>query len=166
MLRPHMHSTALILTFGALGTILSLAGMAATAPPSDSRGDPTTTTPAESAAQIAELQKQLVELKAEIRGLQQPRVVAAGTITAHIQKRSHIELPEAVARKLGNDDYIVIATTRAPTSGLPVFAPFWKAAKNGFDLWLVDLTLLPNSTAEYWGTRNRTFMVDWIVIKK
>ena len=132
----------------------------------DARADPKTTAPTDAAGQIAELQKQLAELKAEVRGLQQPRIVAAGTTTAHIQKRSRIELPDAAAKKLGDDDYVVIATTRAPTSGLPVFAPFWKPAKNGFDLWMVDLTLLPNSTAEYWGTRNRTFVVDWIVVKK
>jgi hypothetical protein len=162
MLESRIFSTLVPLAFVGLVAILSLAGVAAGAPPAE----PKTTSLADTVAQIAELQKQLAELKSEVKGRRQPRIVAAGTTTAHIEKRSRIELPDAVAKKLGDADYIVIATTRAPTSGLPVFAPFWEAAKNGFDLWLVDLTLPPNSRAEYWGTRNRTFVVDWIVVRK
>ena len=120
------------------------------------------------AEQIKELRKQVVELKST---LQKPRIIAAGTATLQLGAEQNnktnvrIKLNDDIAAKIG-DDYIVLLTNRFPTGGFPFFVPYWKQAKDGFDITIVDVNLPPNSTSSYLYNRNRTFLIDWIVVKK
>jgi hypothetical protein len=97
--------------------------------------------------------------------LEAPRILAAGTTTANIEKSVRVKLKNDVSKQLG-EHAIVLLTTRAPVDGLPVFVPFWKSARDGFDITLGDTTLPANTTRIYLGTKNREFTVDWIVVKK
>ena len=76
-----------------------------------------------------------------------------------------VQLKADVAARLG-DDYIVLLTNRFPTGGYPFFAPYWKRAKDGFDITLVDVTLAPESVVSYAFNKNKTYLIDWIVVQK
>lgn len=123
------------------------------------------------AVQVKELQKQVAELQARAGALPTPRIVAAGTATFQLGKvqdnATNVRVPLSgdIAARLG-EDYIVLLTNRFPTGGFPFFAPYWKRAKDGFDITLVDVTLGPNSTVSNLYNRNKTFLIDWIVVKK
>jgi uncharacterized protein (TIGR03000 family) len=144
-----------------LGTISHVA-----AAPEGKAEDPARTPPAgvaTLAAQVAELQKQV----AELRGLQTPRIVAAGTATyrrPELQDNTtiaRVKLNADVAAKLGKD-YIVLLTNRYPTGGYPYFSVYWKPSKDGFDISLVDIEL-NGSTASY-SNKNKIYLIDWIVV--
>jgi hypothetical protein len=100
-----------------------------------------------------------------------PRIVAAGTAKFLMGAQqdnatfTHVKLAADVAAKLG-DDYIVMVSSRFPNGGYPFFTPLWKPAKEGFDVTMVDVTLGPNSTESLAFNPNKTFLVDWIVVKK
>jgi hypothetical protein len=123
------------------------------------------------AVQVKELQQQINELKAQVRAMQLPSIVSAGTATflmGAVQDNvtnARVKLSADVAARLG-DDYIVLLTNRYPTGGYPFFVPYWKRAKEGFDITLIDVNLPPNSTSTYLYNKNRTFLIDWIVVKK
>jgi hypothetical protein len=112
------------------------------------------------AAQVKDLQRQLAET---------PRIVAAGTATwklGKVQNNStnvRVQLKNEIASKLG-EDYIVLLTNRY--SGYPYYSPYWKKANDGFDITLVDPALAPDGTVSYIINVNRTFLIDWIVVKK
>jgi hypothetical protein len=108
---------------------------------------------------------QLTDLQSRVREEHKARILAAGTTIANIEKSVRVKLNGDMAKQLG-EDAVVVLTTRAPVDGLPIFVPFWKPAKDGFDITLGVTTLRPNARAEYWGTKNRTFTIDWIVVKK
>ncbi len=118
------------------------------------------------AGQIKDLQKQVAELQAR---LGEPRIVAAGTATwtcPRILKNetsTRVKLPAEVVAGLGKN-YIVLLTNRFP-GGYPYFDPVWQTAADGFDITLIDTTLSETMSASY-GNRNRTYLVDWIVVKK
>jgi len=123
-------------------------------------GDQKTTDVENLAAQIRDLRKQLTE---------RPHIVAAGTATWQLGKVQNnstsvrVQLKDEIASRLG-EDYIVVLTNRY--SGYPFYSPYWKKAKDGFDITLVDPALAPNGTVSYIFNINRTFLVDWIVVKK
>ena len=123
-------------------------------------GDQKTTEVENLAAQIRDLKKQMMET---------PRIIAAGTATwqlGNAQNNStsvRVHLKDEIASKIG-EDYIVLLTNRY--SGYPFYSPYWKKAKDGFDITLVDTALAPNGTVSYIINVNRTFLVDWIVVKK
>jgi hypothetical protein len=108
-----------------------------------------------------DLQKKLAE--------HTPRIVAAGTATWQLGQAQNnatsvrVQLKDEIASKLG-DDYIVILTGRY--SGYPFYVPYWKKARDGFDITLVDPTLAPNGSVSYIINVNRNFPVDWVVVKK
>ena len=112
------------------------------------------------AAQIRDLKKQMMET---------PHIVAAGTATWQLGKGQdnstsvRVQLKDEIASKIG-EDFIVLLTNRY--SGYPFYSPYWKKAKDGFDITLVDTALAPNGTVSYIINVNRTFLVDWIVVKK
>ena len=118
------------------------------------------------AQQIKELQKQLADLKAHVG---EPCIVAAGTATwtcpatQRNDTSTRVKLPRDVVVGLGKD-YIVLLTNRFP-GGYPYFDPYWKLAPDGFDITLVDSTVSETMASSY-GNRNRTYLVDWIVVKK
>lgn len=99
-----------------------------------------------------------------------PTIVAAGTATFQMRAQqdnatfTHVKLADDIAAGLGNE-YIVLLTARFPKGGFPFFAPYWKPAKDGFDVTLVDASLGSGSTASY-DNANHTFPIDWIVVKK
>jgi hypothetical protein len=113
------------------------------------------------AAQVKELQKQIAE--------QSPRIVAAGTATWKLGKAQNhttsvrVQLKDEVASRLG-DDYLVILTSRH--TGYPFYSAYWKKAKDGFDIILVDPTVAPGGSVSYIFNVNNDFPVDWIVVKK
>jgi hypothetical protein len=117
--------------------------------------------------QVVELQKQVVELQKQV-GEQKPRIVAAGTASwkcPDLQKNSlstRVKLPGDIVAGIGKD-YIVLLTNRLP-GGFPYFVPHWKPAPDGFDITPVDTTVTETSPAGY-GV-NRTYLVDWVVVKK
>jgi hypothetical protein len=123
------------------------------------------------AGQVKELQNQVAKFQGQVSDMQTPRIVAAGTATFTLgavqdnATNARVPLKGDVAAKLG-DEYIVLLTTRFPTGGYPFFVPYWKRAKDGFDVTLVDVNLGPNSTASYESNRNKTYLIDWIVVKK
>src|SRR5262249_14679220 len=108
------------------------------------------------------------ELQMEV--LQKPRVVAAGTATferarAHDNTASvRVKLDDDIAARIGSE-YIVLLTNRYPTGGFPYFVPYWKPARDGFDISLVDVSLANGSTTIY-ANRNRTYLIDWVVLRK
>ncbi len=115
--------------------------------------------------QVKALQKQVSALQARLDG---PRVVAAGTATwtrPASQKNdtsTRVKLPAEVVAALGKD-YIVLLTSRLP-SGDPYFVPHWKAAPDGFDITPVDTAVTATTPASY--AVRRTYLIDWIVVKK
>jgi hypothetical protein len=124
-------------------------------------GDERTADAVELAAQVRDLQKQLAE---------SCRIVAAGTATWRLGKAQNnstsvrVQLKdEEIASRLG-EDYIVLLTNRY--SGYPFYVPYWKKAGDGFDITLVDPTLAPEGSVSDIFNVNRTFLVDWIVVKK
>lgn len=120
---------------------------------------------------LKELQKQVADLEARVSQMQTPRIIAAGTATFHlgpIQDNAtnvRVKLAPDVVARLGTD-YIVLLTNRFPAGGYPFFDPYWKLAKDGFDITLVDTALGPDSTASYETNKNRAFLIDWIVVRK
>jgi hypothetical protein len=116
--------------------------------------------------QVEELQKQVEELRAASA----PRIIAAGTATfvrpetQDNTAKTHVKLNAEIASKLG-EDYLVLLTNRYPTGGYPYFSVYWKLAKDGFDIYLVDSTLNWGTTASY-TNNNRTYLIDWVVVKK
>ena len=118
--------------------------------------------------QLSELQKQLSELQKQVAGLQNPRIVAAGTATWKCpddqtnKLSTRVKLPRDVAVGLGKD-YIVLLTNRLP-GGYPYFVPHWKVAPGGFDITPVDTTIADGNSAGY--AVNRTYLIDWVVVKK
>ena len=78
---------------------------------------------------------------------------------------THVKLAADVAAGLG-DDYIVLISSRFPASGYPFFTPLWKPAKDGFDVTMVDPALGPGATESFAFDANKTFLIDWIVVKK
>ncbi len=178
MNRRRIISTLILTTaFGVLFLIPlpCMNGVATSAPPSSgSQADSTKAlqfTVDAQAQQLKELQKQVADLQARVSQLESPRIIAAGTATFHLgavqdnATNARVKLNPDVVARLGSD-YIVLLTNRYPTGGYPFFDPYWKLAKDGFDVTLVDTTPGPNSTSSYEYNKNRTFLIDWIVVKK
>jgi hypothetical protein len=136
----------------------------ATSSPSQ-KGDPNTL-----AGQFQELQKQVADLQKLVTELQKTRIVASGTTTFKLAgdqdnaTNIRVMLNEEIAKRIG-EDYIVLLTQRFPAGGYPFFVPLWKRASDGFDITLVDVALGPNETASY-ANKNKSYLVDWIVVKK
>jgi hypothetical protein len=175
VLSPRITTRALALLF--LVTLTCLDGVATSAveagPDSGDKTDSAKLPPADAntlAAQVKELQKLVAELQTRVSELQKPRIVAAGTATFNLgaeqdnATRVRVQLNGDVAARLG-EDYVVLLTTRFPTGGYPFFVPYWKRARDGFDVTLVDVTLGPDSTSSY-ANRNKTYLIDWVVVKK
>jgi hypothetical protein len=122
------------------------------------------------AEQVKVLQKQIAELQARLNEMQKVRILAAGTATwtrpQSLENKTsvRVKLPADVTAQLGKD-YIVLLTNRFPTGGYPYFAPFWKAAPDGFDITLVDPSL-GNGDAAGYDNPNKTYLIDWVVVKK
>jgi len=118
--------------------------------------------------QVKELQKQLSDSQKLVAELQKPRIVAAGTATWKCpddqtnQLSTRVTLPRDVVLGLGKD-YIVLLTNRLP-GGFPYFVPHWKVAPDGFDITPVDTTIADGNSAGY--AVNRTYLIDWAVVKK
>ena len=157
-------------------TMLPCMNSVATSAPPNSGSQADSTKPLQAAVdaqarQLKELQKQVADLQARMGQMQTPRIVAAGTATFHLgavqdnATNVRVKLDSGVAARLGSD-YIVLLTNRFPTGGYPFFDPYWKLAKDGFDVTLVNTALGPNSTSSYEYNKNRTFLIDWIVVKK
>jgi hypothetical protein len=149
-----------------------MSGVAATAAPNaGNQPDSDKALPADAQTQLKDLQKLVADLQARMSQLESPRIIAAGTATFHLgvvqdnATNARVKLNPDVVARLGSD-YIVLLTNRYPTGGYPFFDPYWKLAKDGFDITLVDTTLGPNSTSSYESNKNRTFLIDWIVVKK
>ncbi|MFT3883229.1 MAG: hypothetical protein QM703_26700 [Gemmatales bacterium] len=123
------------------------------------------------ADQVRELQQQVAALKTQVVSLATPRIIAAGTATftlGAVQDNAtnvRVKLSAEVTAKLG-DDYIVLLTHRFPTGGYPFFVPYWKKAPDGFDATLIDVSIGPNSSSSYMYNKNKTFLIDWVVVKK
>jgi hypothetical protein len=121
--------------------------------------------------QLKELQKQLAELKKQVSELQKTRVVAAGTATwerPRIQANrtsTRVKLGPAITAQLGKD-YIVLLTNRFPAGGYPWFDCYWKAAADGFDITLVDPTIVGGLQTASYENRNTSYLIDWVVVKK
>jgi TolA-binding protein len=175
ILSLRLATTAVALLF--LMMLSCMDGVATSAPELNSNPDnekdsakPPSPDVAPPAGQIKDLQKQVAELQTRVNELQKPRIIAAGTATFNLGEeqdnatRTRVQLSGEVATRLG-DDYIVLLTTRFPAGGYPFFVPYWKRAKDGFDVTLVDVTLGPNATASY-ANRNKAYLIDWIVVKK
>jgi hypothetical protein len=177
MSRTHTLSPRLIAMAAALVVIVALSckeGMrtSAAAPNIHAEVDKDPATPpiesASVAEQMKELKKQVTELQSRLNELQKQRIVAAGTATFNLGAEqdnatfTRVPLTADVAKRLG-DDYIVLLTARFPVGGYPFFVPYWKRARDGFDVTLVDVALGPNSTASY-GNRNKAYLIDWIVV--
>jgi len=176
MIRQRLISALAVTMVIALLLLVSLPCMNSVAtsaqPNAGSQVDPTKAGPADvQARQLNDLQKQVVDLQARMSQLEIPRIIAAGTATFHLgavqdnSTNTRVKLAADVVAQLGKD-YIVLLTNRYPTGGYPFFDPYWKLAKDGFDITLVDTTLGPNSTSSYEYNKNRTFLIDWIVVKK
>jgi hypothetical protein len=56
-------------------------------------------------------------------------------------------------------------TNRFPQNGYPYLAPYWSPGTGGFDITLVETTLANGSTMEY-ARAIRSYLVDWIVVKR
>jgi hypothetical protein len=148
--------------FALLATVLALTLTAASyhRTSATESGDSKTADVEKLASQIKELRKQMAET---------PRIVAAGTATLKLGKVQNnstsvrVQLKNEIASQLGQD-YLVLLTNRY--SGYPFYVPYWKKANDGFDIILVDLALASDGTVSYIINVNRTFLVDWIVVKK
>jgi outer membrane murein-binding lipoprotein Lpp len=118
-------------------------------------------------SQVKELQKQVHELQKQVGG-QKPHIVAAGTATwkcPDVQRNTlstRVKLPKDVVKGLGTD-YIVLLTNRLP-AGYPYFVPHWKLAEDGFDITPVDTAVSDTTAASY--AVKRTYLIDWVVVKK
>ena len=165
MNRRHILSSVVVTTV-LLGLVAFLwqdeAATSASQPKANAEGDKDSLS-----GQVKELQKQFAELQKQV-GEQKPHIVAAGTATwkcPDLQKNTlstRVELPGNVAQGLGQD-YIVLLTNRLP-GGFPYFVPHWKLAPDGFDITPVDTTVTATTPAGY-GV-NRTYIIDWVVVKK
>jgi hypothetical protein len=119
---------------------------------------------------IQELQKQVAELKAQVKELQKSRIVAAGTANWTRPKNqenktnTRVKLPADVAAGIGKD-YIVFLSNRFPKGGYPYFEAYWKPASDGFDIILVDPSLSDGASASY-DNPSTEYPIDWIVVKK
>jgi hypothetical protein len=74
-----------------------------------------------------------------------------------------VQLNRDIAARIG-EEYIVLLTPRF--TGFPYYVPYWKKAKDGFDIMLVDTSLAQGGTVSYIFEVNREFPVDWIVVRK
>jgi outer membrane murein-binding lipoprotein Lpp len=165
MNRQHVFSTVLITT-AVLGLVaLPWKDSAATsAPQAKANGEGGKDTVS---GQVKELQAQVAELRKQV-GEQKPHIVAAGTASwrcPDLQRNvlsTRVKLPGDIVAGLGKD-YIVLLTNRLP-SGYPYFVPHWKLAPDGFDITPVDTAVSETTPAGY-GV-NRTYLIDWIVVKK
>lgn len=116
------------------------------------------------AAQVKELQKQVAALQG------QSRIVASGTATwtrpdvLTNGTSVHVALPAEIAARLGKDD-VVLLTNRLPQSGYPYFAPSWSPSQGGFEITLVETTLANGGAMEY-ARAGRTYLVDWVVVRR
>lgn len=99
----------------------------------------------------------------------EPRIVAAGTAIWKLGRAQNnstsvrVQLRDEIAAKVG-DDYIVLLTTRY--TGFPYYSAYWKKAKDGFDIFLVDPEIGSTGSRSYLFEVNRDYPVDWIVVKK
>jgi len=158
-----------------LATLPCMNGEATSTPPNtgDQSGSakPLSTGVDVQAQKLKDLQKRVADLEALVSQMQSPRIIAAGTATFHLgamqdnATNARVRLNADIVARLGNE-YIVLLTNRFPTGGFPFFSPYWKQAKDGFDITLVDVTLGPNSTTSYLYNKNKTYLIDWIVVKK
>ncbi|HWY87328.1 MAG TPA: hypothetical protein VNX28_11415 [Gemmataceae bacterium] len=161
-----------------LVTVSCLDDVATSAPPplslADNQKDPAKDPPTDVealAGQVKELQKQLAALQARVDETQSPRIIAAGTATFELGKVQNnatfvrVKLNADVTARLGAD-YIVLLTTRVPTGSFPLYVPYWKKAKDGFDVTLANVTLGPDGNVSYLFRTDKTFPIDWIVVKK
>lgn len=151
-----------------VGTLLCWYGVANSSPqPSDNQSATTTTGVRD---QIADLQKQLADLKQQVTGRQGPRIVAAGTATWTRPRwqandtNTRVKLSPEIAAQLGTN-YIVLLTNRSPVGGFPWFVCYWSIATDGFNITLVDPTLALGGSASY-DNNNMKYLVDWAVVKK
>lgn len=172
MNRQHVISTIVATTTFALLILIALWSMNRVAISAPTAGASAKEVPADvdtQAQQLKDLQKQVADLQS--RASQTPRIIVAGTATFHlgaVQNNAtfaRVKLDSGVAARLGAD-YIVLLTNRFPAGGYPFFDPYWKQANDGFDITLVDATLGPDSTASYESNENKTYLIDWIVVKK
>jgi hypothetical protein len=161
-----------------LGALWRMGDGMAAAPPSNSAADnppaPAKTPQAEVevlAGQIKELQKQLSALQTQVKEMASPRIIAAGTATLELGKVQNnatyvrVKMKAEVTERLGND-YVVLLTTRVPTGSVPLYVPYWKKAKDGFDITLASVTLAAGGTESYLFKTDTSFPIDWIVVKK
>jgi hypothetical protein len=122
------------------------------------------------ADQLGQIQRQLAELQTQVNELKKSRILAAGTATytrpspQDNKSYSRIKLSAEIASKLG-DEYIVLLTNRYPTGGYPFFGCYWKRANEGFDIYVVDISVNDGTTVLY-DNPNTKYLVDWAVIKK
>jgi hypothetical protein len=120
--------------------------------------------------QIKNLQQQLADLKKQIGEARGPRIVAAGTAVwtrpqwQANSTNTRVKLNPEIAAQLGKD-YIVLLTNRSPVGGYPWFSCYWKIARDGFDVTLVDPTIAGGSSSSY-DNNNTSYLVDWAVVKK
>jgi hypothetical protein len=125
---------------------------------------------AEPTDQLKELQTQLADLKSQLATLQKTRIVAAGTATftrpdvMDNTTRSKVKLSGDIAKGLG-EDYIVLLTLRTPKGGYPYFNCYWKNTDDGFEIAVIDTTIAGGNSASY-DNRNKSYLIDWAVIKK
>lgn len=121
--------------------------------------------------QLKELQKQLAELKKQVSDLQKPRIIAAGTATwerPRVQANNtskRVKLAPEIAAQLGKE-YIVLLTNRFPAGGYPWFDCYWKVADDGFDITLVDPTIVGGLQTASYTNGTTEYLIDWIVVKK
>jgi hypothetical protein len=119
------------------------------------------------AAQINDLQKQVAELRSQVSDLKTPRIIAAGTATVRLGPQQdnktsiRIKLRADVVSQLGGN-YIVQLTNRYPT-GDSFFVAYWKAAADGFDIFLADPSLVG---VQINPNRREPYYIDWIVVQK
>jgi len=126
--------------------------------------------PPDAAVTVQQLQQQLADLKKQIGEMGKSRIVAAGTATytrpafQDNKSFSRVKLSAETASKLG-DDYIVLLTNRFPTGGYPYFEAYWKRSADGFDIYLVDISMADGTSASY-DNPNSKYLIDWAVVKK
>jgi hypothetical protein len=100
---------------------------------------------------------------------QAPRIVSGGTVVWKLGKVQdnatsvRVQLNADIATRIG-EEYIVLLTPRF--TGFPYYVPYWKKAKDGFDIILVDTSLARGGTVSYIFEVNREFPVDWVVVRK
>jgi hypothetical protein len=122
------------------------------------------------AAQVKELQKQLVALQAKVNETPTPRIMAAGTATFERprmldnQSGVRVKLSAEVIARLG-EDYVVLLTPHLSPGNFPYLIPFWKKTADGFEIIPVDTSLGTGNLASYSNPSNK-HLVDWVVVKK